>query len=350
MGGDRRYRNGSHGGDGSRDLILIGSLRLHVHRPYPDTPFNEDLPVSVFSEPGVMRVDDPYAADWVVSGRLRPILPIVLTKRRGRFLIWTNEPRHSRTTRASVSVPALGARIEFMNVFGGDVFWHNLHFLGGFHANVWADIGIGIQQKLPRLSTIASGRERKCVAVFSYRLDSRTSWVISGNDVDLVRTRSQCALAGHERDLCDVYGRGWPGRMAREDSWHCHGWAGRKLDILRRYRFSIALENTNWPHYCTEKIWHAIVGGTLPIYWGKGNRIYDTFPQDSFMDLADYSDYGSLYDHINVMSDAEYIERFNRCVDAYNRSASVRRATIYEEPNEHIRRILPRLRSRRPSE
>jgi len=115
------------------------------------------------------------------------------------------------------------------------------------------------------------------------------------------------------------------------------------LEAVRHYPFCLALENTNWPYYCTEKIWHSIVAGSLPIYWGTGNRIYDTFPPESFLDMAAYRSYDDLYDHIERMTDEEYVVRYNRCVDAFNAAQEVRRASKMSEQREHIRRILARI-------
>jgi len=39
---------------------------------------------------------------------------------------------------------------------------------------------------------------------------------------------------------------------------------------LETCRFNICLENTNSDGYVTEKIFHALLGGSIPIYWGGG--------------------------------------------------------------------------------
>lgn len=40
---------------------------------------------------------------------------------------------------------------------------------------------------------------------------------------------------------------------------------------LQDCRFNICLENTNSDGYVTEKVFHALLGGSIPIYWGGGN-------------------------------------------------------------------------------
>jgi hypothetical protein len=45
-----------------------------------------------------------------------------------------------------------------------------------------------------------------------------------------------------------------------------------KLSFLRHYRFNLCPENSNYPGYCTEKIFEAITSGCIPIYWGSDNN------------------------------------------------------------------------------
>jgi len=41
-----------------------------------------------------------------------------------------------------------------------------------------------------------------------------------------------------------------------------------KLVFIKNYKFNLALENTSWPGYTTEKIIQAYAAGTVPVYWG----------------------------------------------------------------------------------
>lgn len=45
-----------------------------------------------------------------------------------------------------------------------------------------------------------------------------------------------------------------------------------KLKFLRHYRFNLCPENSNYPGYCTEKIFEAIAAGCVPLYWGSDNK------------------------------------------------------------------------------
>lgn len=55
-----------------------------------------------------------------------------------------------------------------------------------------------------------------------------------------------------------------------------------KWDGLAPYRYSIAVENTNWPDYWTEKIADCFLAWTVPIYHGCPN-LEEYFPADSFI-------------------------------------------------------------------
>ena len=40
--------------------------------------------------------------------------------------------------------------------------------------------------------------------------------------------------------------------------------------LFRRYKFCIAMENSNTKDYVTEKMWHALEAGCLPVSKGGG--------------------------------------------------------------------------------
>lgn len=60
-----------------------------------------------------------------------------------------------------------------------------------------------------------------------------------------------------------------------------------KLDFQKKYKFSIAFENTSTPGYTTEKIIDSYAAQTVPIYWGDPN-ISKTFNPNSFINCNDF--------------------------------------------------------------
>ena len=61
-----------------------------------------------------------------------------------------------------------------------------------------------------------------------------------------------------------------------------------KLDFQRRFRFSIAFENSYGSGYTTEKIMDAFAAKTVPIYWGNPSINIDFNPK-AFINVHDYS-------------------------------------------------------------
>jgi len=62
-----------------------------------------------------------------------------------------------------------------------------------------------------------------------------------------------------------------------------------KLAFLPKYKFSLCFENASHPGYVTEKLYEALVAGTVPIYWGSPTVALD-FNPDTFLSWHDYQD------------------------------------------------------------
>ncbi len=56
-----------------------------------------------------------------------------------------------------------------------------------------------------------------------------------------------------------------------------------KIEALKDYCFSVAIENTQVPHYFTEKLLDCFLTGTIPIYWGCP-EISKFFNPDGFVE------------------------------------------------------------------
>lgn len=88
--------------------------------------------------------------------------------------------------------------------------------------------------------------------------------------------------------LCGMDRFGFREKMYQQvnqiESIHCDGlfrhnnddlkniYADNKIEYLRNYKFNLCPENSNYDGYCTEKIFEAIKGGCIPIYWGTNNN------------------------------------------------------------------------------
>jgi len=63
--------------------------------------------------------------------------------------------------------------------------------------------------------------------------------------------------------------------------------AKNKLTILPQYKFNLCFENSSYPGYCTEKLFHALYMDTVPIYWGSPTVAMD-FDPNSFLSWHEY--------------------------------------------------------------
>ncbi len=62
--------------------------------------------------------------------------------------------------------------------------------------------------------------------------------------------------------------------------------AENKQEILKKYNFVLAFENSNFPGYITEKIIDAFKAGTVPLYWGGGKLLQEIFPSDCYINCS----------------------------------------------------------------
>jgi len=92
-------------------------------------------------------------------------------------------------------------------------------------------------------------------------------------------------LAKQDRFEVDIFGRGI---RDIEDKW----------DAIARYKYHIAIENSRYPDYFSEKLTDAFLGGSYPFYYGCTNIEY-YFPESSFtpIDINDFERSVEIIDH-----------------------------------------------------
>lgn len=94
-------------------------------------------------------------------------------------------------------------------------------------------------------------------------------------------------LKEHFGDSLDIFGRGF-------------NYVADKWDAIAEYKYHIAIENSRFPHYWTEKLADAFLGWSYPIYYGCPN-------------IYEYFDPGSL-SSIDISSPAEAIEKIENII------------------------------------
>jgi hypothetical protein len=65
--------------------------------------------------------------------------------------------------------------------------------------------------------------------------------------------------------------------------------ANGKLSVIRHYQFTLAFENSNSEDYVTEKFFHALVAGSVPVHLGVDKENIALFaPENSYLNVRDY--------------------------------------------------------------
>lgn len=325
-------------------------MKIYLATEMGGSPFTNIKSQATFGFFKCVFINKLSKADVVVAHNFRKLLPLIIRYPKKKYLVWTNEPRFDTSLKDQISLPFNFATIQIMNVYGKDVFWHNLHFLGSYHFDNSNNLGIDINKSLYHLSGEqlgASGKMHKIAAIFTNNAIDKTGLIQNGIDIDLHQQRCRYALKGHERNIVDIYGNRWPKGMALDNSGFgfekSRPWWIEKLGILSRYKFNLCFENTAYPHYITEKIWHAIVSHNLPVYNSFNSSIYEIFPENSFVDSSRFNNEHELFDYIAVMPVEEYLGRLNACIDVFNRMLAVRREHFEHNEKETTEKIINRI-------
>ena len=77
-----------------------------------------------------------------------------------------------------------------------------------------------------------------------------------------------------------------------------------KHDLLSRYKFTIAFENTAYPGYVTEKVIDAIVAASVPVYMGAPD-IVEELPAEAFIDARAFSSPEAIATYMEQMAEPE---------------------------------------------
>lgn len=95
--------------------------------------------------------------------------------------------------------------------------------------------------------------------------------------------------------------------------------AQHKFDFLSKCKFNLCYENSSYPGYVTEKIQHAFVADTIPIYWGCPISRLD-FNKDAYISRHNYSNDKEMLEHIIHLDNNEqdYIDMITKPIIAYD--------------------------------
>lgn len=263
-------------------------------------------------EYNILLVSNHQDAAIIVAERTKSLNHYIkLYGKSKKYLIWTREPRFNTCFYPVKKSFFWQPEIHIMNVYTGDVFCDN-YYENSYRLVIDQFLELLTNEKITNFNT------RK-IAFLATNQQGKTELIKDGQDIDLLSLRNQIAVRGHQLGKIDVYGRGWPEGVSAEDSRY-NNRVSRKGEILENYHFNLCFENTNFPYYCTEKIWESIRFGCLPIYYGEGNCIYEDFPKYSFLDYSELGNPDLLFDYIDNISVDEFIERMNKCIKTFNQA------------------------------
>lgn len=109
----------------------------------------------------------------------------------------------------------------------------------------------------------------------------------------------------------DLYGRGWNRYKGLPKSYGGEIDIDGKLQLISKYKYCLAFENSSAPGYITEKIFDCFQAGTVPIYLGA-NNISKYIPNGAFIDARKYSNFQKLVDYLRSISKSQYIKMQNK--------------------------------------
>ena len=108
---------------------------------------------------------------------------------------------------------------------------------------------------------------------------------------------------------------------------------GAKLDFLAHYKFTIAFENTSVPRYISEKIFHPLRVGSIPIYWGCPEIAQYVNP-DCFINCHDFSSFD------DVIREVIKIDRDQQLYESYLKASPILPGSRCDMTKQECERIM----------
>jgi len=281
---------------------------IYTHPRMANTIFQSEKLRKTMVESGIEFVADPKEAMVLVANRMPMIRE--LTKKFGsskKYLLWTHEPNFYKS--GAKWANNFNQKIRTISLRSGEIFEDNYYY-----------IEIPRVEPKPAAVTTNINLNRRIVFVGKGPgHNSKESPAVKG--ASLEHLRCEIALAGFRMGGLDIFGMGWPPGISKGES-RRGAWSLAKYKILVNYHFNLCFENTLFPYYCSEKIWHSIYCGCLPIYFGQ-ETIYKDFPRDSFLDYTEFGTPEALLDKVDGMSGEEFAGRYNKCLEVLEKALPI---------------------------
>lgn len=117
----------------------------------------------------------------------------------------------------------------------------------------------------------------------------------------------------------ELYGKNWDPTVYSCYKGRFGGNAKTKINFIRKYKFVFCAENTGGIEgYISEKIFDAMIAGSVPIYpdFNNGARL---IPKNCFIDPRDFDSLDKLYEYLLTMTETDYnvyLEAINTFLDS----------------------------------
>ncbi|NJB81740.1 glycosyltransferase family 10 domain-containing protein [Wenyingzhuangia aestuarii] len=311
------------------------NIKLYRASSLKYTPFDDFVEgdLDYLKEKGIMMTSSLKEADVIVSQNTKHFKKYFFKALFGKkLLIWTTEPRFCKVFTSKTKLLGL-VDCNIMNLYTQDIFINSI----SIHCYL-------INKSLKPLDNDFKFNSKKTIALMSYYKGINAApFIRNGENIDLIALRSKIALEGAKLGSIDVFGKGWPSGISKEDS-RDGAWGVRKPELLKNYNFNFCFENTATHNYMTEKIWDSISNYCLPIYYGKHTNAYSLFPENSFIDYSKFNSPKELFDYIDNMSSEEFVCRMNKCIDVYNHISSQNPELAKKERKKVLDKIVEKVK------
>lgn len=190
---------------------------------------------------------------------------------------------------------------RFINMYTDDMYQSCLHYMSQAHLDLIKDLPKLIESK-------AKNYQPSVIQMASYN-----KWMIDQNfEHDITAYRAEIALAGVAKSHSgnfqfDLFGRGWGNVPVKENTRSSANWQELKYSTIKPYFINIALENTYWPFYVSEKIWDSLCCGLIPVYKGSTwlDNFFHPYPPP-IIDTRDFLTLNSLFQYIESLTSDDY--------------------------------------------
>jgi hypothetical protein len=90
-----------------------------------------------------------------------------------------------------------------------------------------------------------------------------------------------------------------------------------KLTEINKAKFTLCFENTLFPGYITEKIFDAMLGGSVPV-WRGCDEVHNEVPINCFIDAKEFINYAELHKFLQNISQKTWIGYRNNIIEFLN--------------------------------